>query len=124
MVEWQTRRPQKAVPTGREGASPSLATSFRGRLNGRTAVSETVDAGSTPAPGTLCPDGETDIMALSERAGPGSIFLVGVLTDIPGVWRKQPPCDGGGHAGSTPAGDTARLPALLDGSGTALVKRT
>ena len=61
----QTRRPQKAVPTGREGASPSLATFIPGSSNGRTAVPETVDAGSTPAPGTVCPDGETDIMALS-----------------------------------------------------------
>ena len=33
VVEWQTRGPQKAVPTGREGSTPSLATDpFRGRL--------------------------------------------------------------------------------------------
>ena len=47
MVEGQTRGPQKAVPTGREGSTPSLV--------------------------TRCPGGERDIMALFERAGPGSI---------------------------------------------------
>jgi hypothetical protein len=46
---------------------------FPGSSNGRTAGSEPVRVGSTPAPGTDCPGGETDIMAPSEGAGPGSI---------------------------------------------------
>ena len=29
VVEWETRSSQKAVPTGREGSSPSLATAVR-----------------------------------------------------------------------------------------------
>src|SRR5437588_10009184 len=50
MVERQTRGPQTAVPiTRREGSTPSLVT------------------------GSCCPGGETDIMAPSEGAGPGSI---------------------------------------------------
>jgi hypothetical protein len=55
VVEWQTRGPQKAVPTGREGSSPSLVT--RG------------------------PGGETEIMAPSEGAGPGSTPGRGTASD-------------------------------------------
>ena len=53
MVEWQTRSAQNAVPTGREGSTPSLVTdSFRGRLTvGRQALNLS-GVGSTPAPGT------------------------------------------------------------------------
>ena len=98
----QTRGPQKAVPTGREGSSPSLV--------------------------TRCPGGERDIMAPSEGAGPGSTpgrgpvlasmvkgtsrgpakaeflvrFQVGALW--PNSKRQRDPAVNRGCAGSTPAG--------------------
>src|SRR5437868_1289488 len=71
-----------AFQAGQMGSKPIRATWRRtlpplaipGSSNGRTTDSEPVDAGSTPAPGTAdCPGGETDIMAPSEGAGPGSI---------------------------------------------------
>src|SRR5262245_54501543 len=69
----------------REGSSPSLAT-FPGSSNGRTAAltpSRRAGIGSTPAPGAC---------SISSECGGGT-----------------PPCEGGGHAGSTPAGDTVHL---------------
>ncbi len=78
VVEWQTRQAQNLVPTRREGSSPSLVTD--------------------------CLGGETEIMAPSEGAGPGSIPGRGaekcrsneanrpverLMTDVPGVWRKH-----------------------------------
>src|SRR5690349_2796848 len=104
VVEWQTRGPQEAVPTGREGSTPSLVTDG------------------------CCPGGETDIMALSERAGPGSIpgrgtvnasmvkgtshgpakaeFLVRIQVEAlwPNSKRQRDPAVNRGCAGSTPAG--------------------
>src|SRR5690348_8115273 len=104
VVEWQTRGPQAAVPTGREGSTPSLVT-VRG-----------------------CPGGETDIMAPSEGAGPGSTpgrgtvlasmvkgtshgpakaeFLVRIQVEAlwPNAKRQRDPAVNRGCAGSTPAG--------------------
>lgn len=59
---------------GQRGSKPlRAADSLRGRLTvGRQALNLS-GAGSIPAPGSACPGGETDIMARSERAGPGSI---------------------------------------------------
>jgi hypothetical protein len=72
----------KAVAFGREGSSPSLAT-FRGRsMGGRRALNSLMLVRPQP-PELVCPGGETDIMAPSEGAGPGSI--PGRGTDILGV---------------------------------------
>jgi hypothetical protein len=130
VVERQTRQVQNLVPTGHEGSSPSLATFFfRGRLTaGRRALNPQVLARLQP-PELGCPGGETDIMALSEGAGPGSIpgrgtdldpwgvvearrpakaevmqvrFLPGILW--PNPKRQRDPAVNRGRVGSTPTG--------------------
>ena len=82
MVESADTRSSEGRASGREGSSPSLATVWQtgmsalripGSSNGRTAGSEPVGVGSTPAPGALVNlDGEMDIMRPSEGRGPGS----------------------------------------------------
>jgi hypothetical protein len=59
VVEWKTRCPQKAVPTRREGSSPSLATFFRGRLTaGRRALTPQVLAQLQPPEFELVASGQ------------------------------------------------------------------
>jgi hypothetical protein len=98
----------KAVAFGREGSSPSLATFFRGRLRaGRRALTPLVLVRPQP-PELVCPGGETDIMAPSEGAGPGSI-------PGRGAWSRAASleCDGGTRRferrgwGSIPHGDSS-----------------
>src|SRR5262249_43970564 len=79
----------KAVPTGREGSSPSLATgTFRGRLTvGRRALN----------PSTLVRPQPPDLDALvvkrtshdSPKVEAQVRLLAGVLTTIPRVWRRH-----------------------------------
>ncbi len=78
VAERQTRWSQKPLPARREGSSPSSARPTPGSSNGRMAVSESVDVGSTPAPGTACPGSEKESW-LSSKEQIQVRLLAGVL---------------------------------------------
>ena len=102
VVERETRGPQKAVPTRREGSTPSLATACPGGEGDITRPSEGRDPGSTPGRGTVL----ASMVKRTSRGPAKAEFLVRVQVGAlwPNSKRQRDPAVNRGCAGSTPAG--------------------